>query len=132
LVLAPTEELPDLIIEVAAKDQKLAEDLLKKLQALVVQSDLRHFIAASHLDDMLEGATGEDVEHAKKQLDALIWVGVSSDEARAVQVMNALRENLVVDAPIVVGWTYKALGLAEAKIRTIRLWERKQMLDRQN
>jgi hypothetical protein len=130
-VQAPTEELPDLIIEVAAKDRSLAEGLLKKLRALVVQSALRHFIAASHLDDMLEGATGEDVEHAKK-LDALIWVGVSSDEARAVQVMNALREALVVDGSIVVGWTCKALDLAEVEIRTIQLWKRKQVLDQQN
>lgn len=129
---SPTGELPDLIIEVAAKEQRLAEDLFKKLQELVVQGDLRHFIAASHLDDMLAGATGEDVEHARKQLDALIWVGVASNEAQAVQVMNALRENLVVDAPIVVGWTYKALGIDEVRLRTARLWERKQVIDRQN
>ena len=128
---APTEELPDLIIEVATRDRKLAEALLKKLSALVVQSDLRHFIAASFLEEMLKGATGEDVESAKK-LDALIWVGVSSDEARAIQVMNALRGALVVDEPIVVGWTYKALDLAEVTVRTMRLWERKQVLDRQN
>lgn len=128
---APTEELPDLIIEVATKDRKLAEGLLKKLNDLVEQGDLRHLIAVSFLEDMLKGATGEDVEYATK-LDALIWVGVFSGEARAIQVMNALRAALVVDEPIVVGWTYKALDLAEVQIRTIRLWERKQVLDQQN
>ena len=129
---APAEELPDLIIEVGAKERKLAEILLKKLHELVMQSDLRHLIAASHLDDMLEGATGEDVEHARKKLDALIWVGVFSDEAHAVQVMNALRGALVADESIVVGWTYSALDLAEVTVRAARLWERQQVLDRQN
>ena len=131
-MIATEEELPDLIVEVGAKDRSLAEGLLEKLHELIeIGGGLKHLIAASYLEDMLEGATGEDLDQAE-ELDALIWVGVASNEDTAAKVMNAMRASLVVGAPVTVGWTCKPLGLAELRQRTALLWRRKKILDRQS